>query len=304
MPFVRKGVSASIEVLICMPSRRSMANWLGVAPFFLFAIAFIFWPAGTLVVGAFRDPQGNFTLANIAELFQPFILNAYWLTIQVSVVTAVGGGILGFLVAYAAILGGLPRGVRTTLTTFSGVASNFAGIPLAFAFIATLGRVGLVTVLLRDMFGINIYDWGFNLYSFWGLSLTYMYFQFPLMVLTISPALEGLRREWREAASNLGASGVQYWRYVALPILLPSLLGTIILLFGNAFGAYATAYGLTGGSLNLIPILIGQQVRGDVLHNPGLGYALALGMVAVMAVSITAFTWLQSRTSRWIRRGG
>jgi len=162
----------------------------------------------------------------------------------------------------------------------------------------------MVTVLLRDVFGINIYDWGFNLYSFWGLSLTYMYFQFPLMVLTISPALEGLRQEWREAASNLGASNVQYWRHVALPILLPSLLGTIILLFGNAFGAYATAYGLTGGSLNLIPILIGQQVRGDVLHNPGLGYALALGMVAVMAVSITAFTWLQSRTSRWIRRGG
>lgn len=287
-----------------MPSRRSLGNWLGVVPFFLFAIAFIFWPAATLFVGAFRNSAGNFTLANIAELFQPFILNAYWLTIRVSVVTAVGGGILGFLVAYAAILGGLPRGVRTTLTTFSGVASNFAGIPLAFAFIATLGRVGMVTVLLRDVFGINIYDWGFNLYSFWGLSLTYMYFQFPLMVLTISPALEGLRREWREAASNLGASNVQYWRHVALPILLPSLLGTIILLFGNAFGAYATAYGLTGGSLNLIPILIGQQVRGDVLHNPGLGYALALGMVAVMAVSITAFTWLQSRTSRWIRRGG
>lgn len=287
-----------------MPSRRVLGDWLGVVPFFVFAIAFIFYPASTLFIGAFRDAQGHFTLANIAALFQPFILNAYWLTIRVSLVTAVGGGILGFLVAYAAILGGLPRGVRTTLTTFSGVASNFAGIPLAFAFIATLGRVGLVTVVLRDVFGLDIYDYGFNLYSFWGLSLTYMYFQFPLMVLIISPALEGLRREWREAASNLGASGAQYWRYVALPILLPSLLGTIILLFGNAFGAYATAYGLTGGSLNLIPILIGQQVRGDVLHNPGLGYALALGMVVVMAVSIAAFTWLQSRTSRWIRRGG
>jgi len=287
-----------------MPSRRSLGNWLGVVPFLLFAIAFIFLPAATLFIGAFRDSEGSFTFTNIAALFQPFILNAYWLTIQVSLVTAVGGGILGFLVAYAAILGRLPRGVRTTLTTFSGVASNFAGIPLAFAFIATLGRVGLVTVLLRDRLGLNIYDSGFNLYSFWGLSLTYMYFQFPLMILIISPALEGLRREWGEAASNLGASSAQYWRYVALPILLPSLLGTIILLFGNAFGAYATAYGLTGGSLNLIPILIGQQVRGDVLHNPGLGYALALGMMVVMAVSITAFTWLQSRTSRWIRRGG
>ena len=192
-----------------MPSRRVLGDWLGVVPFFLFAVAFIFWPAMALFVGAFRDAQGGFTLANIVALFQPFILDAYWLTIRVSLVTAVGGGIFGFLVAYAAILGGLPRGVRTALTTFSGVASNFAGIPLAFAFIATLGRVGMVTVLLRDVFGLNIYDRGFNLYSFWGLSLTYMYFQFPLMVLIISPALDGLRREWREAASNLGASNVQ-----------------------------------------------------------------------------------------------
>ena len=108
-----------------MPSRRVLGDWLGVVPFFLFAVAFIFWPAMALFVGAFRDAQGGFTLANIVALFQPFILDAYWLTIRVSLVTAVGGGIFGFLVAYAAILGGLPR-VRTALTTFSGVASNFA----------------------------------------------------------------------------------------------------------------------------------------------------------------------------------
>jgi putative spermidine/putrescine transport system permease protein len=282
--------------------RASAGAWLGVVPFFLFAIAFIFWPAARLFLGAFQDADGNFTLAHIQGLFQPFILEAYWLTIRISLVTALAGGVFGFLLAYAAVLGGLPPAVRNVLTTFSGVASNFAGIPLAFAFIATLGRVGLVTVLIRDLLGINIYQYGFNLYSFWGLSLTYLYFQFPLMVLIISPALDGLRREWREAAGNLGATGFQYWRMVAMPILLPSLLGTIVLLFGNAFGAYATAYGLTGGSLNLVPILIGAQVRGDVLNNPGLGFALALGMVVIMAISIALFSWLQARTSRWIRQ--
>jgi putative spermidine/putrescine transport system permease protein len=194
--------------------------------------------------------------------------------------------------------------LRSALTTFSGVAANFAGVPLAFAFIATLGRVGFVTVLLRDLFGINLYSTGFSLYSFAGLSLTYMYFQFPLMVLIISPALDGLKREWSEAAGNLGASNLQYWRYVALPILLPSILASIVLLFGNAFGAYATAYALTGGSLDLVPILIGAQIRGDVLNNPGLGYALALGMIVIMAVSILLYSWLQSWSSRWLRPGG
>jgi putative spermidine/putrescine transport system permease protein len=285
-----------------LAGQRTWLAWLGVAPFFAFAVAFMFWPAARLFFGAFQDAEGNFTLTNLADLFQPYILEAYWLTIRISLVTALLGGLFGFLVAYAAILGGLPGFVAAMLATFSGVASNFAGIPLAFAFIATLGRVGLLTLFLKNVLGLDIYGMGFNLYTFTGLSLTYLYFQFPLMVLIMAPALEGLKREWREAANNLGASSFQYWRYVALPILLPSLLGCMILLFGNAFGAYATAYGLTGGSLNLVPIMIGAQVRGDVLHNPNLGYALALGMVVVMAVSLIAYSWLQNRTSRWIRR--
>jgi putative spermidine/putrescine transport system permease protein len=282
-------------------AERAWMAWLGVAPFFLFAVAFLLLPAASLVIGSFQDRQGAFTLQNIADLSQPFILDAYSLSIKVSLVTAIGGAFFGFLLAYAAIMGGLPSFVRSTLMTFSGVASNFAGVPLAFAFIATLGRVGLITTLLTTLTGVNIYQQGFNLYTFWGLSLTYMYFQFPLMVLIIAPALDGLKREWREASENLGATSWQYWRYVALPVLLPSLLGTTILLFGNAFGAYATAFALTGGTLNLVPIMIGAQIRGDVLNNPGLGYALALGMVVIMGVSIAAYTFLQRKTERWLR---
>jgi putative spermidine/putrescine transport system permease protein len=282
------------------PRRFSWA-WVGVVPFFVFAIAFLLLPALSLFLGSFQDREGQFTLNNIIDLSQPFILDAYWLSIRVSLVTAVGGAIFGFLLAYASIMGGLPPFVRSVLMTFSGVASNFAGVPLSFAFIATLGRVGLVTALLSTLLGVNIYDRGFNLYTFWGLSLTYMYFQFPLMVLIIAPALDGLKREWREASEILGATTWQYWRYIALPILLPSLLGATILLFGNAFGAYATAYALTGGTLNLVTIVIGAQIRGDVLNNPNLGYTLALGMVVIMAISIALYTWLQRKTARWLR---
>jgi putative spermidine/putrescine transport system permease protein len=283
------------------PSFRFSWDWLGVVPFFAFAILFMFLPSLVLFAGSFQDAKGNFTLANITGLFTPSILSAYWITIRISVVTAVGGGILGFLVAYAGVISGLPRWVRTSMMTFSGVASNFAGVPLAFAFISTLGRLGLVTIFLREVLHIDIYDAGFSLYSFAGLSLTYMYFQFPLMVLIITPALEGLKPDWRNAAENLGATHWQYWRHVAFPILLPSLLGTMILLFGNAFGAYATALTLTGGLINLVTILIGSQIKGDVLHNVGLGYALALGMIIVMAVSMAGYYVLRRRSERWIR---
>ena len=279
---------------------RNLLTWAGVVPFLVFVILFLFWPASSLVVGSFQTPSGSFTFKNIVDLFTPSIIDAYTLSIQVSLVTAIGGGIFGFMLAYAAILGELPRWIRTALTTFSGVASNFAGVPLAFAFIATLGHTGFVTALLANAFGVDIYDLGFNLYNFWGLALTYMYFQFPLMVLIIAPALDGLKKEWREASENLGASPIQYWRYVALPILLPSLLGSTILLFGNAFGAYATAYALTR-ALNIVPVLIGAQIAGNVLYNPNLGYALAFGMIVIMAISIALYTWLQRRAARWLQ---
>jgi putative spermidine/putrescine transport system permease protein len=284
------------------PAFSGLGKWVGVLPFFLFAILFLILPSMRLFVGSFTDDHGQFTLNNVIQIFtQSSILRAYVLSIEISAVTALGGGIIGFLLAYSVTVGGLPKPLRSILVTFSGVASNFAGVPLAFAFIATLGRTGFISVLFKNLFHWNIYDHGFNLYGFVGLSLTYMYFQFPLMVLIMAPALDGLKREWREAAENLGANNMQYWLRVAMPILLPSLLGSMILLFGNAFGAYATAYALTGGALPIITIQIGAQIRGDVLHNPGLGYAMAMGMVFIMTISLAGYSWLQGRTERWLR---
>jgi putative spermidine/putrescine transport system permease protein len=187
------------------------------------------------------------------------------------------------------------------LLIFSGLAANFGGVPLAFSFIATVGRTGFITAFLATALGINLYDIGFNLYSFIGLCLVYMYFQLPLMILVMTPAFNGLKREWREASENLGASSWQYWRHIGLPILMPSMLGMMLLLFGSAFGAYATAFALTGGTLNLVTIVIGAQIRGDVLNDPHLGYALVLGMVVVMGLSITGYTILQRRSARWLK---
>jgi putative spermidine/putrescine transport system permease protein len=203
-------------------------------------------------------------------------------------------------VAYAAIRDGTPGWIRSGLTTFSGVAANFGGIPLAFAFIATLGPLGIVTVWLRDH-GWDPAEHGLTLFGKTGVELTYMYFQLPLMILVIAPALDGLKREWREASSNLGASQWQFWRYVGIPVLMPSLLGALILLFGNAFAAYATAYSLTSGSLNLVPLLIGAYYSGNVLENPHLAQALAFGMFIVLALMMVLYIPLQRRSARWAK---
>jgi putative spermidine/putrescine transport system permease protein len=277
---------------------RSRLDWLGAVPYFGFTFLFLIAPIFYLVIGAFQSPEGGFTLDNMIGLTSPQIAASYWLSIRLSLASAAVGTVTGLLLAHALVLGGMPLWLRRALTAFSGVASNFAGVPLAFAFIATLGRLGLVTVLLKYM-GIDLYGSGFSLFSFWGLAITYLYFQMPLMLLVITPALEGLKPEWREAAESLGASGAQYWWMVGAPVLAPSVLGCFLLLFANAFGTLATVIALTGSNFSVVPILLYQQIRGNVLYNPNLGYALALGMILIMMVSNLLYLVLRSRAERW-----
>jgi len=281
--------------------RKLPLAYVGVVPFFLFATLFLIAPTALLVVGAFQDAEGRLTLSNVVGLFHPSILSAYAISLEISTASALSGAIVGFFLAKAIVSGGLPGWVRPAVTTFSGVASNFAGVPLAFAFLATLGRTGLVTWALMEWFGFNLYATGFKLLSFTGLTITYLYFQIPLMVLILTPALEGLKKEWGEAASILGASNLQYWRMVAFPVLWPSLLGATLLLFANAFGAVATAYALTGSSLNIVTILLYAQIRGDVLHDQNLGYALALGMIVITGLANVGYIWLRGRAERWVK---
>lgn len=287
------------------PARPARAlpglDWLALAPFFLFVLLFLLLPTMKIVVGAFQDQSGGFTLQNLLDLNTPSIRSAYWVSIKLSLWTAAIGCLVGFAIAAAIVLGGLPRWIRSPVLTFSGVASNFAGVPLAFAFLATLGPAGIVTLWVSKTFGINPRAYGFNFLSFSGLVVTYLFFQIPLMILIIVPAIDGLKREWREAAAILGASWGQYWRMVALPILFPSLLGTFALLFANAFGAIATAYALIGPQLNIVPIKLFAQIRGDVLGNPNLGYALAFGMIVITGIANFLYIWLRTRSERWLK---
>ncbi|MDG4881810.1 MAG: ABC transporter permease subunit [Mesorhizobium sp.] len=280
---------------------RLPTQWIGVAPFFIFAVMFLILPTLYLMLGAFQNEAGEFTLENLIALSEPNIVAAYWISIKVSLASALIGAFAGLAIAVAIVRGGLPNWIRSATLTFSGVASNFAGVPLAFAFLATLGRLGLATVILNTLFGLNIYAHGFNILSFWGLTLTYVYFQIPLMVVIIVPAIDGLKKEWGEAAATLGATTAQYWRMVVIPVIWPSFLGTVILLFANAFGAIATAYALTGSSLNIVPILLYAQIRGDVLHNAHLGYAIAFGMIVITGLANVFYIWFRTRSERWLK---
>lgn len=280
--------------------RRHWGSVLFIGPFLLYVLVFLLLPALRLLAQSLSDKHG-LTLRYIAELAQPQTVAAFRNSIVLSAISAAVGLVLGGLVAYFMLRPSAPAGLRSLVTSFSAVAANFAGVPLAFAFIATLGSLGMVTVWLKSI-GIDLYGSGFSLYGMSGLILVYAYFQIPLMIIVIIPAIEGLRREWREAAQSLGAGAWTYWRHVGLPILLPSLLSAFLLLFGNAFSAYATPYALTSGNIGLVPIEISNVLSGNVMLEPQAGAALALGMIGVMIVIMVLYALVARRASRWSGR--
>jgi putative spermidine/putrescine transport system permease protein len=265
-----------------------------LVPFFLFALAFELLPVLILVKSSLGG-DGDLTLSNFGRALTPTILSAFANSLQLSFSTAFFGTVFGTAVAYA-ILTTPSTTVRNVMTALANVTANFGGAPLAFAFIITLGSAGMVTLLLQAI-GIDLYP-EFRIYSTTGLTIAYIYFQLPLFILLIIPALLGLRREWREAATSLGASPRQYWIRVALPYLAPSLLGSFLLLFANAFGAYATAWTLTGHDVNLVTVQIAALVRGEVQLDPARADAIAMLSIGVMAVCVAGYQWLNSRVRR------
>lgn len=279
--------------------RPRLPDWVGIAPFLLTAFLFLIWPAYAVVLQAFQRAAGGFTLDNIATAAEAQYRSAFLTSALLSLVTALVGGVIGTLLTYAVSTLERPRFLKSAMSTFSGVASQFGGVPLAFAFVASIGSAGLVTSLLSKI-GLDLYGTGFSLLSFWGLAIVYLYFQIPLMLIIMTPAVEGLRKSWREAAEGLGASTFQYWTRVGIPLLTPAFIGGIVLLFANAFAAYATAQVLTSGSVNLVPIQIGYFVQGNVFAGKSqVGYALALGMIVVVSIALAINIALQRRVSRW-----
>jgi putative spermidine/putrescine transport system permease protein len=286
------------------PALRAVARYAGILPFAAYVVLGLLIPMIAVAVGAFQNPDnGSWTTSNVNTALHGIYLSGFRQSIILSVLAAVLPAIFGLLLAYAIHTAKGRGGVilRQVCITASGVFANFGGVPLAFLFITTLGSSGLETQWLKNL-GWDIYGGGFSLYSITGIVIVYLYFQIPLMVLVILPALEGLRPAWREAAENLGARSWDYWRFVGGPVLAPAVFGSMLLLFGFGLSAYATAQALTSGTIPLTAIQIGSFLSGNVIAGQqNVGKALGLGMVIIIAVVMAFYILLQRRSAKWLR---
>jgi putative spermidine/putrescine transport system permease protein len=253
-----------------------------------------------VIVSAFFV-DGVFSLVRIQALFSGPALAALARSVVLSGSTAVLGAVLGAVLAWLVVSSPPSSMARRAVIAVCSVLAQFGGVALAFAFLATVGLNGVLTLWVQQAFGWNLAGSGW-LYGLPGLVLVYTYFQIPLMVIVFVPALEGLRQEWRQAAVSLGASTWQYWRQVGVPLLTPAFLASALLLFANAFAAYATAAALVSQGSPIVPLLIRSALTSEVvLGQSGFAYALALEMIVVVALVMLAYTVLVRRTARWLR---
>jgi putative spermidine/putrescine transport system permease protein len=285
------------------PRLRRSGAYVAMLPFFGYVTIFLLVPTAIVVIGAFQDSSGSLTLDGLREVIGgDAYRQAFLRSIELSLITALIGATLGAMLAWAVAAGGPGGRLRQVVVAASGVLAQFGGVMLAFAFLATFGFNGLVTIFLKDIVGVDLLSGGSWIYGLTGLAVVYTYFQIPLMVIVFLPALDGLRQEWYDASASLGGSSWSFWRYVGGPILAPSFLGATLLLFANAFSAYATAAALVSQGSPIVPLQIANALSSEVLlGQANLGKSLALGMIIIVVMVMSLYALLQRRASRWLR---
>lgn len=284
------------------PRGAARRGWsaVGLLPFVLYIALFLALPTVLAIASGFVDKAGVFTLDNVAALGDPLVLSTFANSAVLSLVTAAVGAVVGALVCWAML--GLPESgaVRTAVDAASGVLAQFGGVMLAFVLIAAIGAKGVVTVALAELTGISLYENGMWLYDLPGVAVAYLLFQVPLMIITFMPALAALKPQWMEAHLTLGGTHAGFWRQVGMPVLAPSFLASLLLLFANAFSSYATAAALASQGSQIVPLQIRSALTSEtVLGRENLAGALALGMIVVVALAMTLYSLVQRRASRW-----
>jgi putative spermidine/putrescine transport system permease protein len=294
-----KGTGGLMDVLSNkqIKNRKRLLDWLPVLPFLIFCLAIMILPLFFMLRGSFTGSEGQFTLEHYAKMKASIYASSFKNSILLSGITALLGVFIGTIVGYF-ICHLKSERAKELVTALCDVTSNFSGAPLAFAFIVVLGSNGVLTLALTKYLNLDLYP-EFSIYSFSGLILSYTYFQLPLMVLLIIPAIAGLKKEREEAAHGLGASTLQYWRFIGIPVLSPAITAGLLLLFANAFGAYATAYTLTEFRYPLVTLQLGFLLTGEVFRDPGAGDAMGILTLLLMGISILFYQLAVKKGSKW-----
>lgn len=264
--------------------------------FFILVIGILIYPTIVMLVSSFQDTRsGGVTLDNYIRIFTEYqYVNGFKNSVVLAFISSIVGLVITVLATYGVYFY-MPR-VKSIFLALANLTANYVGVPLAFGLILLLGNAGILTNLA------NTFDWDFlsdfSVYSVSGLMFGFIYFQIPMGITLLLPIYDALDKNWREAASLLGATSFQYWVKIGLPVLFPSLMGVLAMMFANAIGTYDTAVALTGSSVNMIAINIANTIQGDIFALPEVGSAIAVVLGLILLVNMGLSQWIIDRNRR------
>lgn len=241
-------------------------------------LLFVVYPLGLILYKSILMEDGTISFEYFAKFFSK---KFYWSTLvnsfKVTIVSTLVSAILGLVMAY------ILRSVKIAgskylniLIVMSYLSPPFIG---AYAWIQLLGRNGFITRILNGLFGIKLG----GIYGFAGIVLVFSLQSFPLVYMYVSGALKNLDNSLNEAAESLGCTAFQRITRIIVPLVMPTMLASALLVFMRVFSDFGTPM-LIGEGYKTFPVLVYSQFMGEVSTNDHFAAALC-----VIVIGITLF---------------
>ena len=268
--------------------RRDPAVAVTVVVLWLLLALFVVYPMATLLARVLVDKDGGFSLAGIvAVLTDRHQVRAFWNSLLLGVLVGIGGTIIGFVFAFTAARGRLPRWLLTAIDAAVLLPLVSPPFTTAIAMIFSFGPRGLITYDLLGLKGVTVYGLASTLYS---EILTY----FPIAYLTLRPLLAAIDSNLEGMALSLGASRWRVFRTVTLPLCVPGLANAFLLLFAASLADFATPLILAGNQFPVLPTQAYLQITGMFDLRGGAALSLVL-LVPALAVFLLQRYWVGRR---------
>lgn len=258
-----------------LKEKKTRIYWLFILPGILFIVFFMLVPLFSVIFKTFFS-DGTFTLESYFSLFSStYFQQVLVRSLKLSLASTAACALLGFPTAYYISKFSKNKGMLMALAVFPMFTSP---VIRSFSWMVILGKKGIVNSTLVNL---GIVERPVSLlYNEFSMVVGFIQLFLPLMILSLIGVMDNISEDLNLAAGNLGATKLETFRHVVLPLSLPGLVTGSVLVFTGCLTAYTTPQLLGGTDTRVLATMIYQQAM-------SLGDWEQASVIAVVMIVIT-----------------